>query len=177
MALAPVVSPTGHLKRESVSGPGTPLHTTRETPDPESVTSPLSDVEELKSVPDPALKATEGAVVSMLTVAVASAEFPALSMAVPRTTWPLPSVVIVWSAGHVTMPDTESEHTKWTVTGPLFHPFAFGAGLTVAVIVGDPVSMLNAGLVNVAGFPAFSLTVPIACLSAPGGGHGLRGGH
>ena len=42
---------------------------------------------------------------------------------------------------------------KCTVTGVLLHPFAFGGGLTVAVIVGPPSSMLNRGLVTAALLP------------------------
>src|SRR2546425_216895 len=48
-----------------------------------------------------------------------------------------------------------------TVAGTSFHPFAFGAGVSVAVIVGGPRSILIGSLVTDAVFPALSVTVPL----------------
>ncbi len=40
------------------------------------------------------------------------------------------------------MPDSGSETVQLTVTSPLFHPFALGAGLTLGVITGAVPSMI-----------------------------------
>src|SRR5215212_3696703 len=65
---------------------------------------------------------------------------PALSIAVPLTVCPAPSPDNTWSAGQLAMPDSASAQVKCTVTGVLFHPFAFAAGESVAMIVGGSVS-------------------------------------
>src|SRR2546427_3308833 len=62
------------------------------------------------------------------------------------------------------MPAPGSEQSKCTVTGLLFHPFAFGAGVSVALIDGGPKSILIASLVADAVFPALSVTVPMTVL-------------
>ena len=60
----------------------------------------------------------------------------------------------------VAIPDNESAQVKVTVTGELFHPAAFGAGETVAEIVGAVLSMLMLR-VALALLPATSETVPV----------------
>src|SRR4051794_1712249 len=81
---------------------------------------------------------TTGGVRSMLTCAVAVADFPARSVVVPAIVWLAPSVVTTWSAGHDTIPEPGSVQVKCAVTGPLFHPFAFGCGDSDTVIDGGP---------------------------------------
>ena len=53
-------------------------------------------------------------------------------------------------------------HVKCAVTAPLFHPFAFGAGLSATVIVGGAVftTIVKGALVTVAVLPARSAVVP-----------------
>src|SRR5579859_1668805 len=64
------------------------------------------------------------------------------------------------------MPLPESEQVKFTVTGALFHPAAFGAGTTLAVTTGAVLSMSRV-IVVVLVLPAASLTVPESCWFAP----------
>jgi len=88
---------------------------------------------------DDAADATmEGDVLSRLTVTdvLEVALPPATSTAVPVITCPAPSLVTVIGAGHVAMAKFASLQVKVTVTFVLFHPLAFGGGLTVAVMTG-----------------------------------------
>ena len=85
--------------------------------------------------------AIAGAVASMLSVTLADALLPTLSVAVPVTTWLAPSAETVTGAGHVAIPDPPgSAQVNVTLTGVLFQPLAFGALSTVALIVGGVVS-------------------------------------
>ena len=59
-------------------------------------------------------------------------------MAVPVTDWPAPSAVSVVSAVHDAR--KKSLQVKWTVTGELFHPAAFAAGVAVPLMTGFVVS-------------------------------------
>lgn len=93
-----------------------------------------------------------GGVLSILRVTVAVALLFALSVTVPLTTWPVPSVVTVCAAGHETICAPPGVHVNVTVTFVLFHPAAFGAGETVAVIVGGPGGLTVTPVVNVAAF-------------------------
>ena len=68
---------------------------------------------------------------SMLTVAGSVAVLPALSVAVPVTVWPRPSVVLVCGSVHEARPESASPHVKVTVTLELFQPLPFAAGLCV----------------------------------------------
>lgn len=77
-----------------------------------------------------------GTVSSMLILTVAVVATPALFVAVPCTTWFAPTVVTGTGEGHVFTPTFVSTQVKETVTLELFHPFALGAGVTVAVITG-----------------------------------------
>ena len=52
-------------------------------------------------------------------VLVTDAVLPAVSVAVPLTVKFDPSLVITWSPEQLAMPDPESLHVKWAVTGPL----------------------------------------------------------
>ena len=83
---------------------------------------------------------TTGAVLSILTVTLAVAVLPALSRAVPETTWLLPSVPRTTGGGHTATPDPASLQTNVTVTFVLFQPRVFGVGLTVVLITGGVVS-------------------------------------
>jgi hypothetical protein len=74
-----------------------------------------------------------------LAVAVSAAPL----VAWPETTCAVPSVVTVTGGGQLAIPDSASSHVKVTVTSVWFHPAAFGAGLTVAVIVGAVTSSVT----------------------------------
>ena len=71
-----------------------------------------------------------GLVLSRLTVAGSVAVLPALSVAVPVTGWSLPSVVTVWGAVQLAIPDRSawSSQVKVTVTSALFQPLPFASG-------------------------------------------------
>jgi hypothetical protein len=71
---------------------------------------------------------------------VTVAELPAASTAVPVTSWPAPSWLSSTGALHEAMPLCASEHSKLTVTSVLFQPAAFGAGSSLATIVGGSAS-------------------------------------
>ena len=81
--------------------------------------------------------------VCTLTVSVALAVFPALSVAEPLNDSFNPAVVICTGAGQLATPESESEQVKLTVAGAVTTPFVFGAGVTVAVMVGAVLSMLS----------------------------------
>ena len=81
-----------------------------------------------------------GGVLSNLTVTDVLSLFPALSVAVPETTWFAPSLVKVWAGGQTATPDVASLHMKVTVTLVLFQPAALGAGDTIALIAGRSLS-------------------------------------
>src|SRR5439155_23858543 len=139
-----------------------PLHVTLTMPDRSSCADPAAAIVDTCTV-DPSIgvvNVSAGAVVSMLTLAKATALLPARSTAVPVTLCPKPSDVTIWSDGHVLMPDPLSAQEKWTVTGPLFQPPALGDGLSDAVIVGAPRSIVTGSLGTDAVFPALSVTVP-----------------
>src|SRR5205807_5468755 len=65
------------------------------------------------------------------------------------------------------MPESASLQLKLTVTLVLFQPAAFGAGVTLPVIVGAVRSILMLLTVTLALLPATSLTVPLADWLAP----------
>jgi hypothetical protein len=71
-------------------------------------------------------------------------------------------VLNVCGVEQVAMGADPAIHVKLTVTGVLFHPFAFGGGVRVAVILGLSKSILTV-LVLVALFPARSVTVAVTC--------------
>ncbi len=108
----------------------------------------------------------EGGVLSIFKVTDATAVFPALSTAVPVMTWPAPCVVTLIGDGQEAIPDKVSVHAKVTVTSVLFHPFAFGLGLTVVVMAGGVLSMFNV-TAAVAALPALSMAVPVMTWPAP----------
>ena len=80
-----------------------------------------------------------GAVLSMLSVTFAVALLPALSVAVPDTICPWPSVLTRREGGQDAMPEPASLHVKPTCTSERFHPAPFAAGVAAAVIVGGVV--------------------------------------
>src|SRR3990172_4399224 len=67
-----------------------------------------------------------GGVLSRLIVTAADAEFPALSYAIPKMTWLLPSTETIAGSGHVAIPERLSEQVNVTVTSLLYHPAIFG---------------------------------------------------
>ena len=97
-----------------------------------------------------------GGVLSILSVTLVEVLFPAASVAVPETTCLAPSVVIVCGARQLTTGEVASPQTNVTVTFVLFQPAAFGAGETVAVIVGRSLSTPIISMVRTP--PGFPLT-------------------
>jgi hypothetical protein len=84
-------------------------------------------------------------------------------------------VLTVCALGHVCTGANPAIHLYLTVTGVVFHPFALGAGDTLAVIVGKVVLTFNVTLVD-ALFPATSVAVPVItwlapCATVTGPGH------
>ena len=100
-----------------------------------------------------------GGLVPIFSVALAVAEFPATSVAVPEIVCPAPSALIVCGGGQVAIGAVVLVHTKLTVTLELFHPLASGPGEAVATISGGVKAIFNITLA-VAEFPAISVTVP-----------------
>lgn len=82
-------------------------------------------------------------VVCTLTVIVALAVFPALSVAVPLKDSFNPAVVTCIGEGQLATPESGSEQVKLIVAGAVTTPFEFGAGVAVAVMVGAVLSMLT----------------------------------
>src|ERR1700690_312350 len=81
---------------------------------------------------------------------------PAPSFAVPVTDWPAPWTSVTGVVGQVATPETASEQVKLTVTGVLFQPAAFGAGVFVTPITAPRSSMITASA-PVALLPALSV--------------------
>jgi hypothetical protein len=106
-----------------------------------------------------------GGVVSIFTGIVIGVVFPALSVHTP-VSGVVPSVATTMFGGFALIPESVSAHAKETVTGVLFHPAAFGAGMTVAVPVGGVLSRLTVTLA-VAIKPARSVTVAEIIWPAP----------
>ena len=100
-----------------------------------------------------------GAVLSMLTVAVAVALLPALSVAVPLTCCASPSVVTVCGAVQSFSPDsvTWSRQAKLTETSVLFHPCAFWSGAWLAVMLGEDRSICTVKVFATSVLPALSI--------------------
>ena len=97
-----------------------------------------------------------GAVLSMLTVAGSACLLPALSSAVPVTSWPWPSVVTVCGAVQLLMPASASAQVNVTVTSPLFQPAPFASGDCVCLIVGAVLSMETCTVLAFSTLPAAS---------------------
>src|ERR1051325_364235 len=111
---------------------------------------------------------TCGVCVSMLKVTVMGLTLPALSVAWRVTLCAAPSAATETSPGQVRMPLSASLQVKLTVTAVLFQPAAFGAGLTVAVIVGGVRSTMSAGGgLIVDGPPAFVPLMVSVCEPSP----------
>src|SRR5919106_4704326 len=89
---------------------------------------------------------SDGAVVSMFTgPMVVAASLSALSTAAALTSWSAPSEssTFVPPPVQLLMPESASAQLRPTVTFVLFQPWAFAAGLRVAVISGSPLSSLT----------------------------------
>src|SRR5215212_3192079 len=89
-----------------------------------------------------------GAVLSSLTVTESVLTLPAVSVAVPLTSWPAVSAETVTGAVTLATPEPRSSSfaVKVTVTLPLFHSSALGAGDSVWVTVGATLSHFSATL-------------------------------
>ena len=77
----------------------------------------------------------------IMTEAVAVA--PAASITVPVTGMLDPCAVMTLGEGHVVIGAPPGVQVKLTVTGLLFHPAAFGAGVTIGRMVGAVLEMFN----------------------------------
>src|SRR5439155_12022635 len=73
---------------------------------------------------------------------------PARSRAVPVIGRRITSSITVTAGEQNAIPDVASRHSNATVTLELFHPMVFGAGSSVAVIVGAVESTLTDALVS-----------------------------
>lgn len=82
-----------------------------------------------------------GGVLSRLMVTEALAVLPALSVAVPETTWLAPSLVNVCGCGQLATPEIASPQVNVTVGFVLFQFAALGAGEMVALIDGGSLSI------------------------------------
>lgn len=107
-----------------------------------------------------------GAVLSIFTVSLAVAVFPATSVAVPFTTWFAPWPVSVVGPLQDFTPEVASVHVKLTVTLVLFQLKLSAAGVWPGVIVGAVLSRLIVTDVE-AVFPAKSTAVPLTTWPAP----------
>jgi hypothetical protein len=86
---------------------------------------------------------TVGGVLSSLIMTEAVAVAPAASVTVPVTGMFDPCVVTTVGEGQVTIGAPPGVQVKLTVTGLLFHPAAFGAGVTIGVMVGAVLEMFS----------------------------------
>ncbi len=114
------------------------------------------------------LTAVLGAVRSILTAGLLSALFvlPALSLIVLLATRPLPSPVIVLSAGHEpSTPDRLSEQVQSIATSPLYQLAALGCVVGAPLRVGFVLSTLILSIPAPAVLPAASVAVPLAAWS------------
>jgi hypothetical protein len=112
--------------------------------------------------------ARSGAVVSMrIGPTVVLARSPALSTAVPVTSWSAASPVTVWSGVQLAIPDVASVQSKWTVTSWLYQPTAFGGVVAEPVIRGATVSIASGPTRTLAVLPATSTAVPVTDWSRP----------
>src|SRR5207249_1495199 len=101
---------------------------------------------------------------------VKAALFPATSVTVTLPLTDAPSVVNDNGLGTdvEATPESASAAVNGTEMLVLFQPAAFGAGAAAPkVSVGAVLSILNAGEVNVAMFPAISVTVTVAVTVEP----------
>src|SRR4029077_5912609 len=97
---------------------------------------------------------------SRFTVALALTEVPSASVAVSLMIWFAPSVSTMCEVGHETG-GAPPVHWKNTVTGVLFQPAAFGAGVTMATTRnGGNVWRLN-WMLPVPVLPATSVALPL----------------
>ncbi len=92
---------------------------------------------------------------SRLTVWVAVAVLPALSVAVPRTAWPAPSSEMTREGVQEAMPEPVSSHVKETVTLLLFQPLV-AAGDWEARMLGAVLSTLTVTVFAASVLPARS---------------------
>src|SRR3954447_336033 len=97
-----------------------------------------------------------GATASMLTLALWVKVLPALSTAVPGTAWSRPSVLTLASGEQLATPDSASLQSYATVTGLLFQPLVFGAGVTMWPTVGLVRSILTVAVSVASSLPALS---------------------
>ena len=138
IVLGPTASVRGQLKDVPLMVAAAPLQVTASRPEVASCAVPCSKIALAETV-EPAAgvrTASVGAVVSTFTVTDVDASFPALSRAVPVTTWPAPSVSTRTGAVTEATPEPASLASNVTSGAAECHPAAFAAGSTRAVIVG-----------------------------------------
>jgi len=102
------------------------------------------------------LHVSVGGVLSMLSVTLTLAEFPARSVAVPLTTCPKPSVVTITGSLTEAIPESESAATNVTATSVLFQPLVLGGGFREIVMVGGVLSSRMVALFTPSTLPALS---------------------
>jgi len=77
-----------------------------------------------------------GGVISIFTETLTVAVLPAVSVTLPVTTCPAPSVESVCGLEQLAIGRPPRVHVKLMVTGELFQPLELGAGLSVATMAG-----------------------------------------
>src|ERR1044071_3346349 len=107
-----------------------------------------------------------GGVLSRFTRAVAVADLPAWSVTVPEMLCPLPSALTRTGAGQLTMSEALGTQLKLTVTSVLFHPPAFGNGVSSVVMRGAANSIFRR-TTEFAVLPAWSVTLAVYCCALP----------
>src|SRR5579859_1273808 len=139
-----------------------PLQETLATPESASVTVPVTCNRALltNALLSGVVIEITGGVLSILTMAVVLALFPALSTAVPVTVWLAPSLVNDTGALHEATPDSASAQLKLTVTEVLFQFAVFGGGATCGTTVGAVLSKLAVTDME-AELPTRSIAVPL----------------
>jgi len=145
MRLSPGLSETLQEKFPLETAAGVPLQVTVETPEVASETVPVAVIGDAeKAAPsDGAVTVTVGKVSSMLSVTLAVAMFPAASVTVPLTIWPMPCDEIVCGPGQLTIAALPAPQLNVTVTLVLFQPFALGAGETEAEMEGGVAAVVT----------------------------------
>ena len=125
-------------KLPDVTGTTVPLQAREARPERESEAVPVAvTVEVVKLAPSAGEVTTKaGDVLSRFTVTLVEADAVAVSVAVPVTIWPVPSVEMVCGDVQLAMTAEPGVQVNVTVTFVLFHALGFGKGNGDAEIVG-----------------------------------------
>src|SRR5258708_3585130 len=75
-----------------------------------------------------------------VSVRLVEAVFPAMSVAVPLKTWPVPTIVRLTGCGQLAIPESASVQLNVMVAGAVTMPLASAAGVTVTFSCTDALS-------------------------------------